>query len=429
MITRPPATDVRGDEAAEAKLGALAELTVRAGGALHPAARWTVRGRQLKPEVGDPAADGQALAVVPAAALPAVTMGTVGFDDDRLVRRASAPAATKQQTDVLEAMLDLYNALDRPRQWRQTAPWLALAGDTGILDHLARGLDLGGKLTTLARLCAADRWDEVATASFLGSRTYSWHDGDTRRAVLMPFIDFLDHHWDGAPFERRGAPPGIAVAVKRPRAGDSRCHARYGRLDALTSYLNYAFVDTEAPIVNSVPARIPIDSDLTLAVRGRPVKTRADAGRLGFGAAPYHVPRTETPERGLVTLDHVVVADARAPWAVPALLTRLLGRLRPELAPRARSALAEDVRLRLVAANEAYYARLLRHVDAARAPADTGSDTDADGDGDGGRAGGLAACQRLAEHQLTLLARARARPADGPARRDPGSGAEAGSGG
>lgn len=384
----------------------LADLVDAAGGHLLPRARVRAAGTRLVVEADTPGAEADDLVALPAAALPAINRADVVLEGDRLIRRAADPDATPRQTALLDTMLALYNALDRPAQWRRATPWLALADDPDLLRHLARGRDLGAKGRMAARMRAEGRQADLALKSFLGSRSYQWLDGDRRVPVLMPFIDFLDHHWDAPSFERRHAPAGLAVRADRPRDGDPACYVRYGRLDGLTSYLNYAFVDGDAPIVNSVPATVTLDSEIKLQINGKPVTARADAARFGFAAAPYHVPRIAAPGRETVCLDHAIVTDTRAPWAPLALFERLVGRLRPGLDARARRARAEDILRRLVEANEAYYTHLRELATNARAPT---AETPL------GRDAALEACARLADQHLRLLASTRlpaSRPGD-----------------
>ena len=266
--------------AAAAALHALAEVVLGQGGALLPGTVFRVDGGQLTvhraiaPESAAP--DPAPLIAVPAACLPPVGAFRVTLDRGRLdaVRVSRGPAATALQARAFAAMLDLYNALEKPWQWSRQSPWLTLWDDPALLGHLAHADEPFGQPRALA-LYRAGAWRRLLVGSFLRSRAFALRPqpGGPTHEVLLPLLDALDHH-DAAGRFVQGARPGrggdrvpvVQAPQTRPVSGSDACRVAYNVLDARLALLHYGFLDTSAPYVLSVPVRVPLADGAHLCV-------------------------------------------------------------------------------------------------------------------------------------------------------------------
>jgi hypothetical protein len=217
-------------------LRALVKTVLAAGGQLHPGIRFVERDGQLgvhcQPGFGQ--AD-QPLFRLPLELLVPIDGIEWADREDELQARSSLAHLPPLQRDLLDLHLALYNATGK-------LPW--------AVQHLP-GLAVP-RLPSLQTALQAIRPGfgpsrPQAAQAFFQTRVLKLAD----KKVLMPLIDLLNHHPQGAAFHTNAC--AMTVAVAQPHDGDE-CFARYGgRRDVLDLALHYGYADNNTPFAFSAP--------------------------------------------------------------------------------------------------------------------------------------------------------------------------------
>ncbi len=232
--------------------------------------------------------------------------------------------------------------------------------------------------------------------SFIRSRAFALRlqaGGGLARDVLLPLLDALDHHDAAGRFQRAqrlrpdgGALPVLAVPTAQPVAGSDACRVAYTVLDAQLALQHYGFLDTSAPYLMSVPARVQLEAGATLCVL-------AATGRfhdpLPADLEPLRpwMPRVLRGPPDVLAVSRLPMPPAGEADRLDAVLRTLIARHWP-LGDDGRCAAAAALATQgLLSANRRYHARLVDLLAAAHA---------CSGRGDApGRRATLAALDRL----------------------------------
>ena len=154
---------------------------------------------------------------------------------------------TPVQRKLLQLHIELYNATSKLSWWSNQHP----ARLCEISRDLAAPLEqLKPAFRSQAKYSAAER--------FLATRSFNWRfnpEQNRRHPVLMPLIDLLNHHHQGAPYRIYDG----AMQIKAMQAGGRECFAYYGnRRDVLDLALHYGHFDLSTPFAHSAPLEIEI---------------------------------------------------------------------------------------------------------------------------------------------------------------------------
>lgn len=307
----------------------LVDLVVAAGGAVHPQMRVVERHGSLSVHLeGD---DDLLLIRLPESLLVPVDDLVWDSDPGRIAVVGGRTALRADQQRALDLMLDVYNRTGKADWARRHLPGCSLPTNEAVLAAVQR---------------AAPRFDvgdgPVAEV-FIGSRVLRL-GADRRgpgRRVLMPLVDFLDHHRGGAPY--RVVDGAMTIPVVRPDDPTS-CRVTYGpRRSPLDTALHFGFVDASALHARSMEITVdhphsPIGG--VVVVEGRslravspldPPEVSVEEGRLHLSHLTFDVAH---PDRmvGLLTLGlagvsrrgDLTVADpaAAARWLVAEVARR-----------------------------------------------------------------------------------------------------------
>ncbi|MCB1725706.1 MAG: hypothetical protein H6959_07805 [Chromatiaceae bacterium] len=331
----------------------LAELVAAAGGYLDARLRIVIARGDLS--VRSDAADGELLVRLPRACLLPIDEVDLALNDDRLQIESLPASMGEVQRDMLECMIAIYNRGAKIASYREELPWLAFADAPELLELLHRGRAQAPKPSRLFELARTGALDTLALEGFMGSRILDYRDAAGAGAmVMMPFIDFFNHHVRAAPFARDGE--ALTVTAAHPLAGSDECFVRYNALDALDAYLNYGFVDTSAGFVRSVPVRIDLPDVGVIDIQARVAQRRKQlaAGLTDLGAL---LPRAQRAEDGSLSVSQLVI-----PGAAPELFHRAVGALVaqfvPAIGPSELRAAVDTVVAEVMTANRAYYGHL-----------------------------------------------------------------------
>lgn len=169
------------------------------------------------------------------------------------------------QKELTECMIRLYNFTDKVGFQKKVSFLLSIAPYPDLTDHLFRGRHISDlMLKWRPRLedpsLSEDTLNEFITETFLKTRHLGYEDRirASNVSILMPVVDFMNHHWEGAAFNvGLGVRPGdLAVMSSQPVPKSTDCYAFYGIMDAFDTLVRYDFIDEGAPVVRSIPLEL-----------------------------------------------------------------------------------------------------------------------------------------------------------------------------
>ncbi|MGB0749807.1 MAG: hypothetical protein ACPGO3_13770 [Magnetospiraceae bacterium] len=284
---------------------------------------------------------------------------------------------------LLEAMLAIYRETRKISTTRETSFWFTLAETPDIFEHFLGPRKMLPKFQYFFKMFESDDTEQLLINYFLGSRTLAYRspasegqdvqteemDPADDKFVLMPFVDFANHHEHGAPFDsRRG---GVALGDVRPIPGSREIFARYGIIDGLDCYLNYGFVDTGASFVRAAPMEVDLEGLGTLKIGARvmsPVKKKLSGKIAGLRT---FIPRVLTKTEDMLEASHLFIPGHRSPQAlvrVISLLIRSMDRVAPDQIIREQVRQVEEA---VIAMTETYYTDLQKMTESASLGAST----------------------------------------------------------
>ena len=341
-VLRPYAVDAESPGIAEPLLAMMA-MVVEGGGFIAPGLRIVERGGSIRIERSLSAPPVERLVMVPPSLL--VPTGRLVWVEDRdQLRLASEPAhLTPERRDMLDLLLAIYNGAGKAR-WAQGHPMAVLSEDAALL-AITRSIkpDVAVRTGPLAEMFIANR--QVTKGRLAG---------ELRDVpVIMPVMDFMNHHGDGDSFRFHHGQLGVSEVHV---AGSEECVSSYGgRRDAIDWAISHAWVDVETPYVASAPLAIDLPGIGRLVIEGRSTGANHRA----------NPPQTQFAT-GAVRLSHAVF-DARQPQAsldVLALPIRAFAVRERSSTPAVTAALAMLPQALLagnLAALDAFEARLRAH--------------------------------------------------------------------
>lgn len=277
---------------------------------------------------------------------------------------------SKLQRQLAESMITLYNLTDKVKLHQEFSFLLSVRDYPEIVEKLREGRVFGSNMLQwhekLQGKMSTDEFGEFLSDSFLKTRHlgYGDHIRTSNVSILMPIVDFLNHHWQGAAFQvglgvRKG---DLAVTANQVVDGNLECYAFYSVMDAMDALLRYDFIDEYAPVVRSVPITLDVPDFGTIKVNS--LGTMVNSAKLAKQILDLNrfIP-TVTPlkDKKTVAASHLLIPTDGSPNALRRvlfiLLANIAGKLDMEKAfcePWIRQA-EQDI----VAKNNAYYNELI----------------------------------------------------------------------
>lgn len=170
--------------------------------------------------------------------------------------------ASDLQRRVINSMYEIYNLCDKVNLHEKYSFLLSMRGCFPLLDYMATERDfISGPYKDWVQMLRVgpsdDQYRKVVANTYVKTRPlgYSDHIRESSVSMIMPILDFMNHHWEGGFFAvgqagtRRG---DLVMHSSQPIKGSTECYANYGVMDAFDSLVRYDFVDEYAPIIRSV---------------------------------------------------------------------------------------------------------------------------------------------------------------------------------
>lgn len=336
----------------------IADTVTANGGYVHPelvvrhdgASLWLELPRAANPHLsGDdgkaldkPHPDAAALLVIPNELHIPVSDLDWEPHDTRLRYRAQPEHLTAAQRTIVDAMVDLFNAVDKVRVIGQAYASHALEVDPELLALIRRARPRFGLDTSRGQIPS----DPSPSVSVVNSRlrTEMGEADEGPIGFFMPMIDMLNHHPYGSRY-RRTETGAWRIDIHHPEPTD-QVFVRYNLADSLGVALGLGYLEVATRFVSSVECSVAVPGLGTIEV-------------LGVGSQRRRVPaprlaRTEEGWRmqGLV-LDVEHLANLRA------LLLMPLMSVQPDRGTAANLGVVDEFLAAAVHANIAYYEELL----------------------------------------------------------------------
>lgn len=336
----------------------IAQTVVAEGGFVHPelvvrhegASLWLELPRGLNPyaigpdgqPLDEPHPEAAPLLVVPDALHIPVSDLDWEPHDSELRYRANTDHLSAAQRTILDAMVELFNTIDKVRVIGQSYAIHALADDPELLALIREARPSFDPDADRGHIPGEASPARTVVNSRLRSGMGEGDEGPI--GYFMPMIDMLNHHPYGSRY-RRTEDDAWRIDVHHPTPTDE-VFVRYNKADSLGVALGLGYVETDTRFVASVDCRIDVAGLGPVHVVGvGGQRRRLPAPRIVRGPHGWRIV-------GLV-LDPGTLDKART------LLTMPLQSAFPEHSAQEAAARADDLLRGVIAANAAYYERLL----------------------------------------------------------------------
>jgi len=182
-------------------------------------------------------------------------------------------------------MFEIYNLTGRSTFHADEYVWVRYRESPDLLEHLLKARTMSHdqkdrlNFTQQGEGCA----DEASFIcnTFWQTRTLgskAEQNGPVEQ-MLMPFVDYLDHHHTGSPFSfpprAEGEEPVLSILNRQPFLSTSTLYVCYNLHDALDTFIYYGFIDTEARLVRAVPMTIDLGDGKRLEISSMSTRVKA----------------------------------------------------------------------------------------------------------------------------------------------------------
>ena len=309
--------------------------------------------------------EGDPLIFMPAECL--LPTGSFDFDLDGATLSAIPVSATlsDRQKKLMKLMMTLFSMGDRVHYHTDSSPWSMYRKCSAVFDKLLAARNSTDYSERIAKLKNSGK--QFRIYDFLKSRTLGFKRASDvpPEPVIMPVIEFANHHHAGSPFNipvQDGRSMGMVMRKHACVTGSSECFSCYGPYDALDTYLNYGFVDTSVPYVRSVPIRIRLKGLCTLHVGTTQAPVRKEMLPPHLLDLAMFLPMI-TPRKGSAPAMDIaplfISSDNDALRRVLVIVADIIcENFAGAVACRDRSALLQEMERQLVSKNLEYYRQL-----------------------------------------------------------------------
>ncbi len=248
-------------------------------------------------------------------------------------------ALSTLQRKLAEGMINLYTLTNKASIQKSFSFQLNMGPYPKIMDKLCEArlinkniLDNRKKIENGLK---GKELDTFLCDNFLHTRHLGYNDVEKSKSVpiLMPVVDFFNHHWSGARFNvSKSIRPGdLIIGNSQPIPDNRECHAFYGVMDSLDSMLRYDFIDQYAPIVRSVPIELDLPNDKKIKVNSNTGAINLKKLTKDVADLDRYLPITDiSTDKNTLKVSHLIIPTNSSQLALRRVLQSLLTKLLDE---------------------------------------------------------------------------------------------------
>lgn len=291
----------------------------------------------------------------------------IGIKKNEFVLKGTKKETPEHLTKLIEHMLALYNATDQLQNLCNASPWIACKQHTGIINMLLQNRE-GDDIRDL-ETALQDPVDEEALTKHVFFRTrlmkLRLHKVFRKYVpVLLPLVDSLNHHLRGCTFtndypEDQEDTKASLIVPYVPVEGSDECFAKYRRMDSMDTYIDYAFIDQNTPMVRSIPLQIKLENIGTLQIRALDGYMKAEEIPERLQDLLFYMPTmTIDHKRNHIELSHIYIPQKAALRSLRRIIRYVLQNLKPDIDPETETKSMLTIEKEIVQANHTYYCKL-----------------------------------------------------------------------
>jgi len=295
----------------------------------------------------------QKLMMLPDEALLPLEKFELVLNGDDICIESNTDFVSPVQVQLMEEMLALYNLNGKIAEHKRSATHSLYHLDRELLAHVA-----DEKL-----IASMAQWNDknFYIEAFMASRRLGRKlkgDPTKKQSVLMPLIDFFNHHPQAYSF---GDDDGRLMTrmFTTPETG-RECFVRYGKLDDHHVFLSYGYPETKSPMVESHSMEIDVPGFGTIQIHKRPAAPHnlKNIPRQQKGLEPFLSPIAINEDRTRLTIGCVWIPPKGAPRALRRVLGMYFERMKSGMSFGQMSAFVDEAEHQIIDNNCKYYSEL-----------------------------------------------------------------------
>jgi len=345
------------DSEMEQLLTSLCDVAVEHGGYIHDELCIECVGGNLSVTAPKTIESGKPLITIPQDGILPLNEIEFRVNGDEVFIASMSEKVNLGQAKMAELMVAIYNATGKIAAQRLCSPDMLFFHDKDLLMRVTgEGF--------VAR-CAKREPDQFVLGSFLQSRKlsmklFSDENPDPKpEPVLMPLIDFFNHHPKAQPFGRKDG--NLVVYKTDLDSDDEECYVNYGRHDDHMSFTTYGYVETRSSHVLCRPMRVVVPNVGEIVIRKKP-EARFNPQQLPGplkGLGQFLSPIIFSGDRESLTFSALRIPSPAAPRAMRRILSFYVGNMSGRLKDDELERAVQDIEQRVIDFNHAYYADLI----------------------------------------------------------------------
>ena len=349
---------VSDDENIKRSLATLVERCVACGAQIADDLVIKCLDKELSVEASPDGMSGDLIRLPHTAILPLKSF-TFSLRGDEILLKSHAPDLPARTVALVESMLETFNLTHKIAAHKKTSSFLFLASQPDLIPAMMEARN-EPHLRSLLTLDTGDK-EKFILDTFFKSRALLYRGGKDAQPmiVLMPLIELLNHHFQGARYRNIEHENGNIIAVARSRfrgADGKQCFAFYGPNDSLDAWLTYNFVDDQPPYTRSVSLEIVLPDLGTIRVGAQGNMAILENLPQQAQDLRFYLPNITGKMEDRLDVTFLLIPGASAPRALRRVLSILIEDFSPGH-PRHKEfiALAEE---QVISKNIAFYEEL-----------------------------------------------------------------------
>lgn len=283
------------------------------------------------------------------------------------------PSVTPARLKIMELMIEVFNLTNKISQYRDSTLSSLRREHPKVYMKLCSGRI---KETELPPQRASQNDPVIDDLIETRALVYRLDPSSNRHSlVLMPVMDYCNHHPFAQPFAPAINPKGRRMLTTRGYCPDSdarECFVRYGLYDSYDCFLHYGFVDKLTPFVISIPMEIKLPAPLgKMIIQARPSQSSnqlpkqfiAHVGKEQIEEIRLYFPSYNIDREGkLIKLSHLMIPQDDSSNTLQLIIEVILQQIEPRLTEQELLTIVEMIEQHVLSVNVDFYNGLARYL-------------------------------------------------------------------